>query len=268
MTTTRPIGDERPDRPNAPSGPQVPDPPRSTDDDPTGVRELLAALPDPGPMPADLVSRITASLEAEARGRQIPAAPPVELAPVIPLSGATRTRRRPGRRTIPLLLGAAAAVTAVGLATPALLEQLHGRSDVSATLDTSATARQSPPGMAVAVAPDLVPVQVRLSRTVPGDDLLREGRTMLADRWSPPVPHTLEQPHVGPIGTPDGVRECLAALGGTPSRLLAAEVTSYAGKPAVVLATHQGEGVVVYAANLPCVRGSATLLTPPVTGTR
>ena len=33
--------------------------------DPTGIREILAHLPDPGPMPADLVARITASLAAE-----------------------------------------------------------------------------------------------------------------------------------------------------------------------------------------------------------
>ena len=35
------------------------------DSDPTGVRALLSALPDPGPMPAELVHRITASLAAE-----------------------------------------------------------------------------------------------------------------------------------------------------------------------------------------------------------
>ena len=39
------------------------------DHDPTGVRDLLGSLPDPGPMPGDLVARITASLEAESRAR-------------------------------------------------------------------------------------------------------------------------------------------------------------------------------------------------------
>lgn len=37
----------------------------SPDEDPTGVQQLLATLPDPGPMPADLIERITASLAAE-----------------------------------------------------------------------------------------------------------------------------------------------------------------------------------------------------------
>ena len=38
--------------------------------DPTGIRELLSALPDPGPMPADLVSRINASIAAEQSARE------------------------------------------------------------------------------------------------------------------------------------------------------------------------------------------------------
>ncbi|MGB8382538.1 MAG: hypothetical protein WCG47_15060, partial [Dermatophilaceae bacterium] len=32
------------------------------DDDPTGVRALLAALPDPGPMPEDVAARVLARL--------------------------------------------------------------------------------------------------------------------------------------------------------------------------------------------------------------
>ncbi|MDO5502110.1 MAG: hypothetical protein Q4G67_02940 [Actinomycetia bacterium] len=52
-------------------GPGAPDPlrrgPGSPDDDvdPTGVRAILAGLPDPGPMPADLIERINASLATE-----------------------------------------------------------------------------------------------------------------------------------------------------------------------------------------------------------
>src|SRR6478672_10678588 len=38
---------------------------RGPEHDPTGIRDLLAALPDPGPMPADLVARINASIAAE-----------------------------------------------------------------------------------------------------------------------------------------------------------------------------------------------------------
>jgi len=37
--------------------------PEDREDDPTGVRELLSALPDPGPVPEDLAARISASLD-------------------------------------------------------------------------------------------------------------------------------------------------------------------------------------------------------------
>ena len=37
--------------------------------DPTGMRELLGSLPDPGPMPDHLVARITAALQQESRAR-------------------------------------------------------------------------------------------------------------------------------------------------------------------------------------------------------
>lgn len=46
-----------------------PDPDLPDDLDPTGVRALLANLPDPGPMPDDLVARITQSLVLEQQRR-------------------------------------------------------------------------------------------------------------------------------------------------------------------------------------------------------
>ncbi|KAB7745521.1 hypothetical protein GA707_06280 [Nostocoides sp. F2B08] len=42
--------------------------PGDEDHDPTGVRALLASLPDPGPMPPELVRRISESLAAEQNG--------------------------------------------------------------------------------------------------------------------------------------------------------------------------------------------------------
>ena len=47
------------------STPPVPPDPDDLDEDPTGIRALLGSLPDPGPMPDDLVARIQASLTAE-----------------------------------------------------------------------------------------------------------------------------------------------------------------------------------------------------------
>ena len=54
------------------STPPVPPDGRADDLDPTGIRALLSVLPDPGPMPADLVDRINASIAAEQPGREDP----------------------------------------------------------------------------------------------------------------------------------------------------------------------------------------------------
>lgn len=91
--------------------------PDADDVDPTGVRDLLAALPDPGPMPEDLVRRIEARLEVErahleterAGSGVTPADNVLDLA-------AERSRRRPIRTVA--LIGVAAGglmVTTVAL---------------------------------------------------------------------------------------------------------------------------------------------------------
>ena len=69
--------------------------------DPTGMRDLLAALPDPGPMPDDLVARITAALAQESRAASL--SPSTDAGNVVPLHP-----RRGGLRH----LGVAAAVVA------------------------------------------------------------------------------------------------------------------------------------------------------------
>src|SRR6476661_6124120 len=78
--------------------------------DPTGIRNLLSALPDPGPMPADLVARINASIAAEQSARERSTG---QGATVVPLR-----RRRWGWQQ----MGVAAAVVAIlGFGLPALL---------------------------------------------------------------------------------------------------------------------------------------------------
>jgi hypothetical protein len=77
------------------------------------MRELLAALPDPGPMPAELIRRIELRLEVEQAHRARDGA--FGTADVLDLA-AEQSRRRPGRTLS--LLGAAAAglvITTVAL---------------------------------------------------------------------------------------------------------------------------------------------------------
>lgn len=82
--------------------------PEAHDADPTGIRDLLASLPDPGPMPEHLVERIGARLAVEQAHRDhgSPGGLAARSDSVIDLA-AERSHRRPGRTVA--LLGAAAA---------------------------------------------------------------------------------------------------------------------------------------------------------------
>jgi hypothetical protein len=81
------------------------------EDDPTGMRALLSSLPDPGPMPDDLVARIQASLLSESRSRAADAQTPHAI-PQPPVATARHGASIPASRKRPLgqwIFGLAAA---------------------------------------------------------------------------------------------------------------------------------------------------------------
>lgn len=132
-----------------PSADRDPADPRRAQDrddiDPTGMRALLSALPDPGPMPADLVERITASLAAEQAGgsgdarTDAPdsAAAASRGATVHPLAPARGQRSRGTRRLPGFAIAASTAVIAGG-AVLGLLGMDRGLSMMSEASDTLA----------------------------------------------------------------------------------------------------------------------------------
>jgi thioredoxin reductase len=116
------------------------DDPTPVEHDPTGMRDLLAALPDPGPMPEDLVARITAALAEESRAAALSASP--DAGNVVPL--------RPRRGGLRHLGVAAAVVTAIGLGGVALTSwpgsltaQLNASSGSDAGSDVAAGAEEA-----------------------------------------------------------------------------------------------------------------------------
>lgn len=116
------------------------------DVDPTGIRDLLAALPDPGPMPEDLVRRIEARLEVERAHQDARAggsaggssalgdSSPVARADNVFDLAAERSHRRPARTVA--VLGAAAAGL---LVTTVAVSQLMGVSGDVGSADTAAS---------------------------------------------------------------------------------------------------------------------------------
>ena len=230
--------------PRHPSGDQ--------DDDPTGVRALLSSLPEPEPMPEDLVHRITASLAAEqaARGQRE--------AIVLPLT----VPRRRGRRVL-TAVAVAAGIAAVGVAGAELLP-LAGSSQTSAGAASSAGAQlaASPDSGRKASSPAWSgAMHIEQSGTRYTTAAFVEQATSLASRPASDVtPLTGEAQGAGPIATPQGLADCLTALGVNPSADVTADLAFFDGTPAVALVTLRGGHRTAYAVLRSCRTGAAGVL--------
>lgn len=263
------------------STPTTPDRPEDLDD-PTGVRALLAGLPDPGPMPDHLVARINASIAAEQEARAGSA--------VVSLD----TRRRPWRR-----LGLAAAAAAVAaVAVPALLTgsgpggmlaSLSGSSSGSAasssaagtTQESAARAAQDSTGGAgggAAASPDRPQRPPAGTAAAPGGAVsvhashaaytstgfAAQAAAFAAHPGATLAPMAAESPSVGPAGTPLGLQPCLGALHVDSSMRVMADLATFDGMPAVVFVVSTDTGRTAYAMQRTCTTGHTSLLGGPV----
>lgn len=267
------------------STPTTPDRPEDLDD-PTGVRALLAGLPDPGPMPDHLVARIQASIAAEQQARAG--------TPVVSLD----ERRRPWRRVG--LAAAAAAVAAV--AVPALLTgsgpggvlaSLSGSTRGSAASSAAGTAPESAgdraaagshPGSTGRAVPAGPTGPQQLGRDQAGTSADAGGGTKVyashaaytskgfaaqaaafaTQPGATLAPMAAESPSIGPAGTPLGLEPCLAAVHARSATPVLADLATFDGTPAVVLVVGSGTDRKAYALPRTCTTGHTSLLGGPV----
>lgn len=263
-------------------------------DDPTGMRALLASLPDPGPMPPDVMLAISQALAAEDQ----------PLAEVVPLSLAAARPSIP--RVLPLgrYFGAAAAsVALIGLGFLGLTDS--GQSMVSALVGGS-SAQSAAGGSASAltesdgyvsgqpktaltgtdgtmneklsslpsgnVRPALTPahaasVQVYLgSSAYTTKNLVSQATQFARDPGTAIGPLAAESPAVGPIGTPLGIEACAAAAKIPTADVLLADLATFDGKPAVVIVAVRGTSQTAYVAPRTC-GGSAAAPSAPGSST-
>ncbi|WP_406832751.1 hypothetical protein ABEG17_07970 [Pedococcus sp. KACC 23699] len=262
------------------STPPVP-PGRPEDlDDPTGVRALLAGLGDPGPMPADLVDRINASIAAEQQARSAgrsssghPSADP--RGTVVPLR-----RRLPSWPKVGL---AAAAVAAVAVAVPALagtgpgelLASLSGTGSSSASSAAGSAAKASPDAAAGrkdagehSMSSSAATVTLQATGTAYTSSALRtQARTVLAGAVKDhATPSSALRGSSAGAATADaaGLRECLTALGVAASMPLTADVATYDGRPAVVVVVGGDTRQSVYAVAPDCDADHPAVMAGPV----
>ena len=259
---------------SSPQDPRVAGPGRHDDveHDPTGIRALLSALPDPGPMPPDLVARISASIAQEQSAR--------EGGTVVPLR-----RRSWGWQH----LGAAAAagvVLAVGV--PALLTGT-GPGDVLASLggSSSADSASSAEGASGSVADSGGVTEAPGSPaspgpTTPGDKRVRSavGDVALAATGTAYTiaglatqattlgttfqASSAAKDHAVPHGEA-GLRGCLTALGVPDGLPVRGDVATLDGVPAVIVLVDRGSTESVYAVAPDCDAQHPRLLAGPLT---
>jgi hypothetical protein len=250
--------------------------------DPTGMRDLLSRLPAPGPMPEELVARITAALAAEAAAGR-------------PTQDSGAAERQAGGEVVSLprrssrlrhLGVAAAVVTALGLGGYGLavvqggggasVDTVAGGSAESAAdagtesggkgADESATGEaDTAPALRAAPTPGSGEVVVVMSGADhTSDGLAVSASTLAAGPLAPLRDLAAEAPAIGPIGTPTGARSCADALGIPRSAGLVVDVAQVDGRPGAVLVSFEPGGRTAYAVERSCTTGTSSLISGPV----
>ena len=260
--------------------------------DPTGMRALLASLPDPGPMPEHLVARISAALEAEvqaarsdgiqalwglgddgdARDAGVRADPqPDAGATVVPLRRRVRLRH----------LGVAAAVVGVlglggyvvGSVDGGVMASLTAGGSADSAADSGAASSESGTSAAdqgkaralVAPAAGSGEVVVVMSGVDHSSDRLDVTARELDDGTLDPIAElSAESPSLGPIATPIGARACADALGIPTDAGILVDVSEVDGVSAAVLVVHATDGRSAWAVERSCTTGTTSLIRGPV----
>ncbi|HEX7463269.1 MAG TPA: hypothetical protein VF317_13955 [Dermatophilaceae bacterium] len=237
----------------------------SPDDDPTGVRALLSGLPEPDPMPDYLVARITASLSAAQHQR----AARTSDGPVSPFVASTR--RRPGRLLF-AMAGAAAAVALVAVLGTNVLRttQPAGSNSLTAAASPSharVSDRAATPGTLdkAAAGAGSIPqlIQIRSSQTrYTQADFATQARSLGNAVFGPSQPKAAESSATERVDTPDGLVECLRAVGVVGARTVRADLAYYEGAPAVIIVATTDNIPMAYVVGRGCSLTDPALLRP------
>ncbi len=238
------------------------------EEDPTGVRSLLSSLPDPGPLPSDVVQRIEASLHAaaaaDAAGR---ASQPANC---IWSVGDARV----GRASTLTIAALAAGVLVIAGAGVFGLRQLQASDPAVAPLaisqQNSARAVASGPG-ALVTDPWTTAASTRMESIFTATDT-RYAEARLASQasrvWATPGPtlsvRATEQPEIGLLGTRTGLASCLKALGSEPVGRVVLDFGLYEGRPAAMLILNTPGAVRAYVVGRSCRAGAPDLRAGPI----
>lgn len=261
------------------------------DSDPTGMRALLRGLPDPGPMPDDLVERIQSSLTDLAAGDAGAGGDTVRDGDTSGVSRGTEHDGPAPRASWWVRNGSRAAVAAVvlvggGAVASDQLGLLGSGSDSASTAGSIAETSSDAGSGGRALTPsggdaDKAPQSGGDSAETDGGSapagqvvVTMSGRSYTAaglaaevgsaTTSTPTSPLTAESPGIGPIGTEIGVRSCLLALGLPRDSAARVDLALVDGAPAAVLVLTTDRGRTAYAVGRDCTLGNPAVLAGPV----
>lgn len=221
--------------------------------DPTGVRDLLSSLGDPGPMPPALVSRIQCSLDEAARERSAtpptPAAAPHPAAPALSTPtdlDAARSRRR-ARWVFPVAAAAAVLLVGGAFGIAALRNPTSPESSTSVALSETTSEGTAPSAPGADSGKPLAdhaatPFILTISKTAYTEEAFSDQARDLADQPPEPVsPNAPEAPTLGPLATARGAQDCLRSLG-SDATAVRVDVGTFDGAPGMLVLGREPDG--------------------------
>lgn len=231
---------------------------RSALADQVAVRRVLQQVPDPGPMPADVVARLDSALASA--GTTTVTAP----ATVVPLRARERRSGVLGRLAesrVTKSLVAAAAVGLIGIGGYSAISR-----NTNGTAGGSAASRANDSSAGGGTAPKAAPQLSGVHPLASGSAYTQANIAgLLAKRLAAqPVSGTgdfAEQSSGGPLATTAGLQTCLQALGEPATVPELVDLATFAGKPAAIIVLPTGTGGrVVWVVSRTCSPGNEGLL--------
>lgn len=230
-------------------------PPDDFENDPTGMRDLLRSLPDPGPMPQDVADRITAALAEEQQGRS-----DADRGNVTPLTRTARPAKGTGggRRWMQAVGGLVAAAAVAAVAVVGVNSLRHDNAPTSAL----------PPGSTQSsVSGDQLVGRMQVQST--GTDYtpasFNTQAASMATGSASGQPDAGILTEFGSLTKPSALLACARSIGGSllndPSSIKV-DLATFQGKPAVVIVvTNEGKKT-AFAVSSTCSKGDRPYAAP------
>ncbi|WP_188835981.1 hypothetical protein [Flexivirga endophytica] len=229
-------------------------PPDDFENDPTGMRDLLRSLPDPGPMPQDVADRIAAALAAEHAGRAED-----DRSNVTPMTRTGRSSKPAGRRWMQAVGGvaAAAAVAAVAVVGINSLQQ-----------DNAPTSAVPSGGTHRSVSTDELADRVQVESTgtsYTGASFNTQAASMATGSKTSRIPAQELLTQFGALTKPRAIIGCVRTVGGSllddPSSIKV-DLATYDGKPALIVVVTDDGKRTAFAVSSSCSKGDKPYAAP------